>query len=203
MYVRDARNNEEVWMLDLIEENNLDDVAFRSREYVVVVDEDTGDRTAFGRYRLHSDTENAYFEFTSLYVDDSAESQELWDMLLSELLEKAIDEEQREDEDEQIEEIFAFVPTEDVQFLTSFGFEETDETALPEALKTRHTLKKDRFDREFSIVQGDVMELEPEDDEEDEASVKDEGEQLSENEVESLASEMGVNTEQDEYKYST
>ena len=32
MYVRDAKNREEVWLLDRIEEMGLDETAFRSRD---------------------------------------------------------------------------------------------------------------------------------------------------------------------------
>ncbi len=41
MYVRDARNRDEVWLLDAIEELGVDDASFRSRDYVIAVDEET------------------------------------------------------------------------------------------------------------------------------------------------------------------
>jgi len=53
MYIRDAKNRDEAWLLDAIEQLGLDDVAFRSRDYVIAVDEESGDRAGFGRLRLH------------------------------------------------------------------------------------------------------------------------------------------------------
>jgi len=53
MYVRDARNRDEAWLLDHIESMGLDDVAFRSRDYVIAVDEESNGRAGFGRLRIH------------------------------------------------------------------------------------------------------------------------------------------------------
>lgn len=53
MYVRDAKNREEVWLLDRLEELGLEDPAFRSRDYVIAVDETTHDKAGFGRIRIH------------------------------------------------------------------------------------------------------------------------------------------------------
>ena len=39
MYVRDAKNREEVWLLDQIDALGIDAEAFRSRDYVLAVDE--------------------------------------------------------------------------------------------------------------------------------------------------------------------
>lgn len=53
MYVRDAKNREEVWLLDRLEELDLEDPAFRSRDYVIAVDETTNEKAGFGRIRIH------------------------------------------------------------------------------------------------------------------------------------------------------
>ena len=53
MYVRDAKNRDEAWLLDAIDRVGLDDVAFRSRDYVIAVDEDSGERAGFGRLLVH------------------------------------------------------------------------------------------------------------------------------------------------------
>ena len=59
MYVRDARNREEVWLLDHIEGMGLDDAAFRSRDYVIAVDESSNEKAGFGRIRIHRGEESA------------------------------------------------------------------------------------------------------------------------------------------------
>lgn len=53
MYVRDAKNREEVWLLDNIEAMDLDETAFRSRDYVVAIDETSNEKAGFGRVRIH------------------------------------------------------------------------------------------------------------------------------------------------------
>ena len=68
MYVRDAKNRDEVWLLDHIEEMGLDETAFRSRDYVIAMDEQTGERAGFGRIRLHKSDEGEICELTSIGV---------------------------------------------------------------------------------------------------------------------------------------
>jgi len=71
MYVRDARNRDEAWLLDGIEAMGLDETAFRSRDYVVAVDDGSEARAGFGRLRYPptpSDPEVA--ELTSIGVLD-------------------------------------------------------------------------------------------------------------------------------------
>lgn len=53
MYVRNARNREEVWLLDHIEAMALDAAAFRSRDYVIAIDESGNEKVGFGRIRIH------------------------------------------------------------------------------------------------------------------------------------------------------
>ena len=53
MYVRDAKNRDEAWLLEHIEAMDLDETAFRSRDYVIAVDEASNARAGFGRIRLH------------------------------------------------------------------------------------------------------------------------------------------------------
>jgi hypothetical protein len=51
MYVRGAKKREEVWLLDRLDEFGLADPAFRSRDYVVALDEESGSKAGFGRIR--------------------------------------------------------------------------------------------------------------------------------------------------------
>ena len=67
MYVRGAKKREEVWLLEEIERLDLDEAAFRSREYVIALDEETGEKAGFGRLRVHEDT----IELTSVGVLES------------------------------------------------------------------------------------------------------------------------------------
>jgi len=55
MYVRDAKNRDEPWLLEGIESMGLDSQAFRSRDYVIAVDETSNTRVGFGRLRIHPD----------------------------------------------------------------------------------------------------------------------------------------------------
>ncbi|MWV64431.1 GNAT family N-acetyltransferase [Halorubrum sp. JWXQ-INN 858] len=59
MYVRDAKNRDEAWLLDEIERMGLDEAAFRSRDYVIAVDQESGDRAGFGRLRIHKPRSDA------------------------------------------------------------------------------------------------------------------------------------------------
>ena len=69
MYVRDAKNRDEVWLLKHIEAMELDETAFRSRDYVIAMDEQTGDRAGFGRIRVHKTGDNVEVcELTSIGV---------------------------------------------------------------------------------------------------------------------------------------
>jgi len=54
MYVRDAKNRDEAWLLEQIDALGIDAEAFRSRDYVLAVDEDSNARVGFGRLRIHS-----------------------------------------------------------------------------------------------------------------------------------------------------
>ena len=67
MYVRDAKKREEVWLLDRLEEFGFEDPAFRSRDYVIALDEEAGRRVGFGRIRVHSG-DPEYCEVTTVGV---------------------------------------------------------------------------------------------------------------------------------------
>ncbi len=56
MYVRDAKNRDEVWLLDSLDELGLDDGSFRSRDYVIAIDEESHEKAGFGRIRNRAAT---------------------------------------------------------------------------------------------------------------------------------------------------
>src|SRR6056297_2757188 len=113
MYVRDAKNREEVWLLDHIEAMGLDDAAFRSRDYVVALDEETNEKAGFGRLRVHKTDEGDYCELTGIGVLDAWRGQGVGAHVIERLVEKS--------GDEEFEHVFCFTPT--ATYLDQFGFE--------------------------------------------------------------------------------
>lgn len=140
MYVRDARNREEVWLLDQIEAMDLDETAFRSRDYVIAIDEETNEKAGFGRIRLHSDSGSSseperspsgqgpggdLCELTSIGVLERWRGQGVGAHVIERLIETAAN--------EGFETVFTLSPTPD--YLAQFGFQTTDE--IPAALQQR------------------------------------------------------------------
>ncbi|WP_144919962.1 GNAT family N-acetyltransferase [Halorubrum salsamenti] len=144
MYVRDAKNRDEAWLLDAIERLGLDDVAFRSRDYVIAVDEESGDRAGFGRLRLHRGGEEAEnrIELTGIGVLPEWRGRGVGAHVVERLVDTAAA--------DRFETVY--VLTDQPEYLTQFGFEEVDTDDLPEALSDRLAEK-----REF--LGGDVVGL--------------------------------------------
>ena len=135
MYVRDARNREEVWLLDHIESMGLDHRAFRSRDYVVAIDETTDTKAGFGRIRIHQGADGKESaELTSIGVLDGWRRQGVGAHVVERLLEYA--------GDEGFEEVYALVPVPD--YFAQFGFTAIDDDALPAALVDRLEDKRER-----------------------------------------------------------
>ena len=126
MYVRDARNREEVWLLDYIEAMGLDDAAFRSRDYVVAVDERTNEKAGFGRIRIHR-TGEGICELTGIGVLEDWRGQGVGAHVVERLVDRA--------SDEGFEVVYAL--TDETRYLEQFGFERIDSEALPDKLETR------------------------------------------------------------------
>ncbi|PSP78075.1 GNAT family N-acetyltransferase [Halobacteriales archaeon QS_1_68_20] len=134
MYVRDARNRDEVWLLDHIEEMGLDDTAFRSRDYVVAVDEETGDRAGFGRFRVHKvDGEPTHCELTSVGVLGPWRGQGVGAHVVERLLAEA--------GDEDFDTVYSL--TDRPEYLVQFGFDPIDVDALPAELRERLRAKRE------------------------------------------------------------
>ncbi|MGM0591492.1 MAG: GNAT family N-acetyltransferase [Halobacteriota archaeon] len=140
MYVRDAKNRDEVWLLDHIERMGLDDVAFRSRDYVIAVDEKTNERAGFGRIRIHKgDADGASVsgrsprseadlcELTGIGVLDAWRGQGVGAHVVERLVEKATD--------DDFDVVYSLTDT--VEYLTQFGFEPVDTSTLPPRMKAR------------------------------------------------------------------
>lgn len=125
MYVRDAKNRDEVWLLDHIEEMGLDDRSFRSRDYAIAVNEETNERAGFGRIRIHSDDDIC--ELASVGVLEPWREQGVGAHVVERLIEEA--------GDEGFESVYAV--TSAVDYLAQFGFEPVDTGSLPPVLVDR------------------------------------------------------------------
>ena len=137
MYVRDAKNREEVWLLDQIEAMGLDDTAFRSRDYVLAIDEESGAKAGFGRIRIHKvDDGEDVCELTSIGVLEEWRGQGVGAHVIERLLEYA--------GDEGFDEVYAL--TGEVAYLAQFGFRRIEESQLPEPLEGRLAAKREETD---------------------------------------------------------
>ena len=136
MYVRDARNRDEVWLLDHIEEMELDEEAFRSRDYVIAVDERSDDRTGFGRIRIHKSDDGDICELTSIGVLPEWRGQGIGAHVVERLLQEA--------GDQEFETVFSL--SGEPEYLAQFGFEPIDEGALPPSLQQRLETKRDALE---------------------------------------------------------
>lgn len=125
MHVRDAKKREEVWLLDRLDELGFTDPAFRSRDYTVAVDEDTGEKVGLGRLRVHTDA--GVCEVTNLATLPDWRGQGVAAHVLESLVENA-----REQEFEVV-----YSMTDNPEFLEQFGFEEMDADDLPAKLRER------------------------------------------------------------------
>lgn len=127
MHVRDAKNREEVWLLDRLEEFGFEDPAFRSRDYVLAVEERTGTKTGFGRLRVHRAADGEVCELTCIGVLPDWRGQGVGAHVIERLVEEA--------RDQGFEELFALTPA--PEYLTQFGFEEIEPDSLPPVLADR------------------------------------------------------------------
>ncbi|MFC5970585.1 GNAT family N-acetyltransferase [Halomarina salina] len=142
MYVRDAKNREEVWLLDHIEAMGLDEQSFRSRDYVVAVDEESNVKAGFGRVRIHTvDPEETaddggsaeVCELTSIGVLDGWRGQGVAAHVVERLVKTAID--------DGFEDVYAL--TDEPNYLSQFGFRAVDTENLPATLRERLERKRE------------------------------------------------------------
>jgi N-acetylglutamate synthase-like GNAT family acetyltransferase len=133
MYVRDAKNRDEVWLLDHIEEMGLDDAGFRSRDYVLAVDEETNERAGFGRIRVHKTDDGEVCELTSVGVLPEWRDQGVGAHVVERLVEKA--------GDQGFELVYSLAL--DPGYLGQFGFDPVGTTDLPPKLRERLEWKRE------------------------------------------------------------
>ena len=191
MYVRDAKNREEVWLLDHIEAMGLDDTAFRSRDYVVAIDESNGAKAGFGRIRIHKTDDGEVCELTSIGVLDDWRGQGVGAHVVERLVEHA--------RDADFEVVYSL--TSGTDYLAQFGFEGIDAADLPEKLRERLTEKRESLDPDAVGMVLDVEEfrMPPR------LRERFKGAQPSEedSEPEESAEDFGIDPDRATYKYDT
>ena len=192
MYVRAAKNRDELWLLDRIEELGLDEAAFRSRDYVIAVDEETGEKAGFGRLRLHKAAdEEEVIELTSIGVLDGWRGQGVGAHVVERLVENA--------GDEGFDEVFAFV--ENPEPYGELGFVQVDEGDLPPPMgerleEKRRSVAPDAVPVHLSVS---AFTMPAELREAFKAAGSDEGEA----EIEETAEDFGIDPDSATYKYDT
>jgi N-acetylglutamate synthase-like GNAT family acetyltransferase len=136
MYVRDARNRGEAWLLDHIEQLGLDETAFRSRDYVIAVDEEQNERAGFGRVRIHKTDDGEVCELTSIGVLEAWRGQGVGAHVVERLVQTA--------SDNEFEVVYSL--TGEPEYLDQFGFERIEIANLPEKLQGRLTEKQESLE---------------------------------------------------------
>jgi N-acetylglutamate synthase-like GNAT family acetyltransferase len=192
MYVRDARNRDEAWLLDHIEAMGLDDVAFRSRDYVVAVDNESDTRAGFGRLRFHPNpADPECVELTSIGVLDGWRGQGVGAHVVERLVDTA--------EMEGFDRVYSL--TSETEYLAQFGFYGVEREDLPELLAERLDDKRESFDPEAIAMAVDVDRFRMP--RELRERFKSAAEDAGEPEVEETAEDFGIDAETATYKYDT
>jgi N-acetylglutamate synthase-like GNAT family acetyltransferase len=190
MYVRNARNREEVWLLDHIEAMGLDDAAFRSRDYVIAIDETSNEKVGFGRIRIHRGDERVC-ELTGIGVLESWRGQGVGAHVIERLLDRVTD--------EGFETVYSL--TDESQYLQQFGFERLDRESLPAKLDDRLDEKREGSVPEAVALSVPVEEFSmPERLRERFKHASAAGE---DDEIEETLEDFGIDSENATYKYDT
>ncbi|WP_435152426.1 GNAT family N-acetyltransferase [Haladaptatus sp. DFWS20] len=196
MYVRDAKNREEVWLLDNIEAMGLDETAFRSRDYVIAIDEESGEKAGFGRIRIHKPEDAPEIcELTSIGVVASWREQGVGAHVIERLIDKA--------GDNEFEAVYALVGVPD--YLAQFGFAAIDTNELPPKLQDRLDAKRDSIEPDAIPMVLSVGEFEMPDRlrERFKSARPREDTGAGESDADEMAEEFGIDPDEATYKYDT
>lgn len=192
MYVRDAKNREEVWLLDHIEEMGLDDTAFRSRDYVVAIDEQSGEKAGFGRIRVHAvDDGGDICELTSIGVLENWRGQGVGAHVVERLVEYA--------SDEGFDVVYSLTGESD--YLAQFGFRRIETSQLPDPLIERLEEKREETDPDAVALQVEIDRFRIPDRFRD--AFKNATDQRDESDDDESAEDFGIDPETATYKYDT
>jgi N-acetylglutamate synthase-like GNAT family acetyltransferase len=193
MYVRDARNRDEAWLIDQLEDLNLDQSAFRSRDFVIAIDETSGEKAGFGRLRIHTGDDEEVCELTSLGVLSEWREQGVGAHIVERLVERA--------GDQDFETVYALVS--DVEYLTQFRFEPVETEALPEVLEERLATKREGVDPEAMPLAVAVEEFAMPERLRDAFKMARGEEDGSDTDPEESAEDFGIDPDSATYKYDT
>ena len=149
MYVRDAKNRDEAWLLDRIDALGIDAEAFRSRDYVLAVEEESNERVGFGRLRIHTGDPEVC-ELTSIGVVGPWRGQGVGAHVVERLVAEA--------GDEEFETVY--VLTDQPDYLTQFGFERIDAERVPAPLAGRLERKREAVGEAVVPLAADVAAVE-------------------------------------------
>jgi len=119
--------------LDHIEAMGLDETAFRSRDYVIAIDEEQNVKAGFGRYRVHRTDDGEVCELTSIGVLDGWRGHGVGAHVVERLVRTA--------GDEDFDTVYAL--TDEPEYLARFGFERIETARLPDRLKERLEEKRE------------------------------------------------------------
>ncbi len=133
MYVRAAKNRDELWLLDQIESLSADDIAFRSRDYVIVIDSDKPTKLGFGRNRIHKEhTTSDFCEITSICILDDSQKESILAHIFESLIKKA--------QKEGFDNFYFF--TKNTDYLSQLGFISLEESDLSPPVLDRLSEKR-------------------------------------------------------------
>jgi N-acetylglutamate synthase-like GNAT family acetyltransferase len=171
----------------------LDETAFRSRDYVIAVDEDTNTRAGFGRSRVHkTEADEELCELTSIGVLEGWRGEGVGAHVVERLLDKA--------SDQGFETVYALTSTHG--YLAQFGFEPMEPDDLPPKLQDRLAAKREELDPEAIPMRIDADAFEMPDDLRE--RFKPAGEPRPEEEdPEETAEDFGIDPDEATYKYDT
>ncbi|MFW5911335.1 MAG: GNAT family N-acetyltransferase [Halolamina sp.] len=190
MYVRDARNRDEAWLLDRIEEMGLDSAAFRSRDYVIAVDERSNERAGFGRYRIHKTDEGEVCELTGIGVVDGWRGQGVGAHVVERLLDLAAD--------NGFETVYSITDSDD--YLRQFGFAVPED--LPPVIADRLEQKRESVDEDVTALAIDSAAFEMPAEFRERFKQAEKGGH-GEPEPEETAEDFGIDADEATYKYDT
>lgn len=196
MYVRDAQNSDEAWMLEKINQNGYDEASFRSRDFLIGTDEQSDQRVVFGRLRYHrSEDDEELVEITSFFPLDRASQDQACELVveLTDAARKA-----------NYDFAYAFLPSETVEYFSRVGFNEVTVESLPSVLQERMERKASHLDTPLTAMRIDTKQADYTSESEVDTSpgsVKPSGQDASEEEIEQLKDELDITD--NNTKYST
>lgn len=110
MYVRRARNADEAWLLDELDTLGIHDAGFRSRDYAIAMDPESGDPCGAGRVRYHDNGREVFAELVNLVSFEGYQGPSPIPDLIKELAAMAA-------EEHDVERLFATDPSEALESL--------------------------------------------------------------------------------------